>query len=277
MGRRRTHASSVSHDQNDVLEMDLLGKVEEQTGNVRPPLKPWERAGNSLGPSPFKPPSLGSTSDAVEASGTAKPGEIIPITTGISVVKRDTLSRPVPTRPWVPNYGSNYGGFGYGPGLYNSSGGLNGNNLYNRGYGGMYGVSGLYGGGMFNNQFGGQLGGPYDDQDPNNPFTGPPSPPGFWISFLRMLQGVVGFIDRVAFLVDQNTQALHLFMTGLLQLFDRSGMLYGELARFVFNILGLKTKQRTPPPQTGQKCIEGPKAAPGAWDNVWGEGLNRKN
>lgn len=70
-----------------------------------------------------------------------------------------------------------------------------------------------------------------------------------------------------------------------LQLFDRSGMLYGELARFVLRILGIRTKPKKvhPPGPNGyphpgphnyngnQNYIEGPKAAPsGSWDNVWG-------
>jgi peroxin-13 len=69
----------------------------------------------------------------------------------------------------------------------------------------------------------------------------------------------------------------------LLQLFDRSGMLYGELARFVLRLLGIKTKNVNPPgpnghphhgphnPSGNMNYIEGPKAAPsGNWDNVWG-------
>lgn len=71
-----------------------------------------------------------------------------------------------------------------------------------------------------------------------------------------------------------------------MQLFDRTGVLYGELARFVLRVLGIKTKPRKinqpgPPglpggpgphnPHGNQNLIEGPKAAPsGAWDNVWG-------
>lgn len=68
-----------------------------------------------------------------------------------------------------------------------------------------------------------------------------------------------------------------------MQLFDRSGMLYGELARFVFRLLGIGTKsQKAQPPQPnglpgphnivgGRNYIEGPKVAPsGSWDGVWG-------
>jgi len=66
--------------------------------------------------------------------------------------------------------------------------------MYRGGYGGLYG-SGMNGGGMYNSGFGGAMGGygmgmggPYGVQDPNNPFGEPPSPPGFWISFLRVVR-----------------------------------------------------------------------------------------
>lgn len=90
-------------------------------------------------------------------------------------------------------YGSSYGGYGgsYGGGLY-------GNNMYRGGYGGLYG-GGMYGGGggMYNGGFGGPMGGygtgmgPYGDQDPNNPYGAPSSPPGFWISFLRVVRNLL--------------------------------------------------------------------------------------
>ncbi|KAK4782113.1 hypothetical protein SAY86_016215 [Trapa natans] len=273
-----------------------------------PPPKPWEAAGGSSGPAPFKPPSVGNTSDVVEASGTANHGEIVPANNGNVAASTGTLTRPMPTRPW--EQGSTYGGYGtglninsgYGSGMYGSSiggyggsygGGMYGSGMYRGGYGGLYGGSGMYGGyggGMYGNSFGSPMGGygmgmgPYGP-DPNNPDGGPPSPPGFWISFLRVMEGVVTFFGRVAMLIDQNTQAFHMFISALLQLFDRSGMLYGELARFVFGILGIRTKAKkfhppqghnglpgAPMPQSRQNCIEGPKAAPnGAWDGVWGE------
>ena len=68
------------------------------------------------------------------------------------------------------------------------------------------------------------------------------------------------------------------------QLFDRSGVLYGELARFVLRLLGIRTKPKkiNPPGPDGlplpgqhnssvnQNFIEGTKPAPsGSWDNVW--------
>ena len=72
-----------------------------------------------------------------------------------------------------------------------------------------------------------------------------------------------------------------------LQLCDRTGLLYGELARFVLRLLGIKTRPRKvqgqvpkglPAPHAAhanQNDIEGPKAAPsGSWDNVWGEGAS---
>lgn len=71
------------------------------------------------------------------------------------------------------------------------------------------------------------------------------------------------------------------------QLFDRSGLLYGELARFVLRLLGMRTKPKKVHPPGGeglpgapnrpgfQDYVEGPKAAPsGAWDSVWGNNAN---
>ena len=62
-------------------------------------------------------------------------------------------------------------------------------------------------------------------------------------------------------------------------------MLYGELARFVLRLLGVRTKPKNinhPPGPNGlpaqdnfqasQNQIQGPKSAPtGAWENVWGD------
>lgn len=97
-------------------------------------------------------------------------------------------------------YGSSYGGYG-GSSMY--GGGLYGNNMYRGGYGGLYGGSSMYGGGMYGGGYGGGpmggygmgmgMGGPFGDQDPNNPFGGPPSPPGFWMSFLRVVRMFFSF------------------------------------------------------------------------------------
>lgn len=68
-----------------------------------------------------------------------------------------------------------------------------------------------------------------------------------------------------------------------LQLFDRSGVLYGELARFVLRLLGIRAKPKkiNPPGPNGLPLsaphnssvgnyIGGTKAAPsGPWDNLW--------
>ncbi|KAE8671115.1 hypothetical protein F3Y22_tig00111993pilonHSYRG00028 [Hibiscus syriacus] len=58
------------------------------------------------------------------------------------------------------------------------------------------------------------------------------------------MQGGVNFFGWISILIDQNTQAFHMFMSSLLQLFDRTGVLYGELARFVLRLLGIKIKPR---------------------------------
>uniref|UniRef100_A0A453M017 Peroxin-13 n=1 Tax=Aegilops tauschii subsp. strangulata TaxID=200361 RepID=A0A453M017_AEGTS len=258
-----------------------------------PPPKPWERVGTSSGPAPFKPPSGGSTSDVVEASGTAKPGEVVSAAQSNAAFNvNNTVAGPVPPRPWQQQgYGNTYGGDGastynsYGGfgGAY-SNGGLYGNNNmysgYGGGYGGSYGGSGMYGGSMYNNGMGNPYGGmgmsPYN-QGPHS-FGPPAPPPGFWVSFLRVMHGIVNFSGRVAFLISQNTQAFHMFITALLQLCDKSGMLYGELARFTFRLLGIKTKpnkgriQGAQAPSLdgpGQQFVEAPKASKNSWENVW--------
>lgn len=75
-------------------------------GNSPPP-KPWERVGAASGPTPFKPPSSGNTSDAVECSGTANSGEIVSTSGRPATINRNSLGRPLPSRPWEKNYGSN--------------------------------------------------------------------------------------------------------------------------------------------------------------------------
>lgn len=88
-----------------VVETSLL-RVAIAAGNPQP--KPWERAAGSSGPAPFKPPSAGNTSDVVEASGTANPGEIVPANNGNAVANTSSITRPVPIRPWQQqNYGGN--------------------------------------------------------------------------------------------------------------------------------------------------------------------------
>lgn len=96
-------------------------------------------------------------------------------------------------------YGSNMYNSGYGSGMYGGlggsyGGGLYGNNMYSGYGGGFHGGSGMYGGSMYSSGLGGPMGGygmgmggPYGNQDPNNPYGPPSSPPGFWMSFLRVV------------------------------------------------------------------------------------------
>ncbi|KAB2022083.1 hypothetical protein ES319_D07G184200v1 [Gossypium barbadense] len=250
--------------------LELRDKSQSNPSTGESPPKPWEQAGGSSDSGTFKPPSIGSTNDVVEASVTARPGEIVSTTDRTTVVNRDVLGRPLPNKPWEQQtYGSTCGGRGYssslnynsryGSGMYGSScdglgsygGGLYGNGMYRGGYGGLYENSGMYSGGMY----GGGLGmGPYGEQDSNNPFGAPPSPLGF------------GFPSS---------------------LFDRTGVLYGEIARFVLRLLATKTKPRMinqPGPSRvlgphnhhgNQNYIDASKAAPSvAWDNIWGENIS---
>ncbi|KAL8139651.1 hypothetical protein V2J09_005672 [Rumex salicifolius] len=319
----------------------MAGNGPQNPAGGNPPPKPWERTGSSSGPVPFKPPSSGNTSDVVEASGTANPGEIVSTSDRNVGVNTNALGRPLPSRPWENSVGSNsYGGYGsglnnssYGSGMYNSTygqgglygsgGGMYGSSMYRGGGyggGGLYGSGGL-GGGMYGSGLGGGMGG-YGMGG-----WGGWGGWGAWvwewgwevlmdlkILIIHMvnlhlhldfgyhffecqlysacticlkifnMQGVVNFFGRISILIDQNTQAVHLFMSALLQLFDRGGLLYGELARFAMRLLGLKTKPRKLQPPQGpnglpgpqMQALEGPKPAPaGGWDNVWGNDMNR--
>lgn len=285
--------------------------------NSGAPPKPWERVGGSSGPSPFRSPSIGNSTNNVGESYTdTKPEDKNDNTQrNLPSGNGGIVARPMPQRPWERNsggygsttnynagngsgmygynspYGGNLGGSSYGGSLGGTyAGGLSGNNMYRPGYGGLnggYGSNAI--GGMYNNGYGGQMGGygmgqvgPYDhaNQDPNNPFGGsPPSAPSFWQSMLRVMHGVVTFFGRVSILVDENTQAVHFFITALLQLFDRSGLLYGELARFVLRLLGFWRRPRISP-QGGSEALPGqgasadyfvehPKQVAAPWDNIW--------
>ncbi|XP_061353785.1 peroxisomal membrane protein 13-like [Gastrolobium bilobum] len=76
-----------------------------------------------------------------------------------------------------------------------------------------------------------------------------------------------------------------MFMTALLQLLHRSGLLYGELATFVLRLLGIRNKPKkinppgpngVPQPESHSSSVEGTKSAPsGSWDNVWEIGSNK--
>merc|ERR1712129_150329 len=73
--------------------------------------------------------------------------------------------------------------------------------------------------------------------DPNDP-NAPPPPPPRWLMLLQSLHGFVNFFGKISFLVDENTHAVNFFVSALLQVLDRSGVLYAELARFVLSLLG---------------------------------------
>ncbi|KAJ6849678.1 peroxisomal membrane protein 13 [Iris pallida] len=91
---------------SSVVNVDQI-LLNSNLGNSSPP-KPWERAGASSGSAPFKPPSSGNTSEVVEASGTARPGEIVS-NANAPANRQNTLGRPVPSRLWKQNYGNNNG------------------------------------------------------------------------------------------------------------------------------------------------------------------------
>ena len=195
--------------------------------------------------------------------------------------------------------GSMYGGSPYGGGgMYGRPGGMYGGGIGGMyGGGGMYGSSpygggGMYGGGVNSGMYGGGPmgygGGPqmqYNQWDPN----GVPTPPSAWQAMLAGIGGIMHFFGRLSFLVDENAHAVHFFVTALLQMLDRLGTLYGELARFVLRLLGFRSKQQKhnqnqmmmtpPPPQLrGQQQHQQPPSAAaiggrgGPWDGVWGGG-----
>ncbi|KAK9837121.1 hypothetical protein WJX81_004381 [Elliptochloris bilobata] len=133
-------------------------------------------------------------------------------------------------------YGSTYGGSAYGGSAYGGTMGAYGG-------GGMYGQPG---GGMYGQPGGGMYGAmtPYGGMGPGAPYGGPEgplAPPSAWQAMLHTIGGVVHFFGRLSFLVDENAHAVHFFVHALLQLLDRAGSLYGELARFILRLLGYKT------------------------------------
>ncbi|KAK5819427.1 hypothetical protein PVK06_024427 [Gossypium arboreum] len=113
------------------------------------PPKPWEQAKGLSDSGTFKPPSVGSTNDVVEASGTARLSEIVLTTDRTTAVNRNVLGKPLPNRPWErQTYGSTCGEEVMV----------------------VYENSGMYGGGL--GGFGGPMGGyrmrgmgPYGEQD----------------------------------------------------------------------------------------------------------------
>jgi len=184
-----------------------------------------------------------------------------------------------------------YGGGGmYGNSMY-GGGGMYGNSMY--GTGGMYGNSGMYGtGGMYGNSgmygTGGMYGptsgmyGPHT-MGPMGMYGSPmpggdPNAPSAWQAMLGGIGSMVHFFGRLSFLVDENAHAVHFFISALLQLLDRFGSLYGELARFILRLLGVRKKESMDDhrdakghgPDGQQKANHHPKAFDATWQNTMG-------
>ncbi|KAI4985322.1 hypothetical protein ZWY2020_017952, partial [Hordeum vulgare] len=113
--------------------------------------------------------------------------------------------------------------WGYGASTYNSYGGFGG--VVSRFVWG----SGMYGGSMYNNR----MGNPYD------------------------------WYGHVAFLISQNTQAFHMFITALLQIHS---VCWGSKPNQEGRIQGA---QAPPFEGPGQQFVEAPKANKNSWENVW--------
>jgi len=168
-----------------------------------------------------------------------------------------------------------YGG-GYGSSMYGGGYGGYGSSMY----GNRYGMGGMYGGGMYVGMgmgpgmgpMGPGMGGPMGAaDDPNGPA------PTAWQRIMRALHGIVTVFGRISWLVDENSQALHFFMMGLMQLLDRAGVLYGELARFALRLLGYKVPDRPKaPPEGGGAPGTGMGMGPGGYGmgGVYGGGMN---
>lgn len=134
-----------------------------------------------------------------------------------------------------------YGRPGYGSGTMYGSGAMSG------GYGGMNSAYGGYG--MNNNMYGGSSVGMENGQNQGPPglmntLEGALRPPKAWEVMLRGLHGIMNGFGRLSFLVDENTAAMHFFVSALLTLCDRAGTLYGEVARFLLRLLGWNRRKK---------------------------------
>lgn len=155
------------------------------------------------------------------------------------------------------SYGNQYGGMAYGRSGY-GSGSMYGGGALSSGYGGMGNSYGGYGGGMNSGMYGnnGMYGGGggmgmgmgYGQQQGPSGMVGALEgalrPPRAWEVMLRGLHGIMNGFGRLSFLVDENTAAMHFFVSALLTLCDRAGTLYGELARFLLRLLGWNRRKK---------------------------------
>lgn len=97
-----------------------------------------------------------------------------------------------------------------------------------------------------------------------------PPKPAMWQRFLDGLQKVVSCFGRVTFLVDENTQAFHFFITALLAFLDKAGSLYGEIARFVIKLLGFgRRSKRTLTAGQSARAVEAKVGATEIFKTIW--------
>jgi len=202
------------------------------------------------------------------AESAAKPWEVARDGSNVETVVPESSAGPVQqpgSRPWEARgtlstagpSSSGYGGYGGGT-MYGSSGYGYGNSMYGNsgmyggyGYGGgnsMYGNSGMYGSSGYYGarpMYGG-AGPMYGGVGPMYGGMGAPVMDGAsspWQAMLGGIGSMVHFFGRLSFLVDENAHAVHFFISALLQLLDRFGSLYGELARFILRLLGFRRKE----------------------------------
>ena len=127
----------------------------------------------------------------------------------------------------------------YGSSMYGGAGGMYG--------GGMYGGGGMHGGGGFGAP--GALAPP--GAVPLNPDGTPARPPGMVDGVLHSVGGAVNFFGRLSWLIGENAHAVHFLVGALLGLMDRAGALYGELARFLLRLIGVRRVKKALAPGGG--------------------------
>ena len=189
------------------------------TGLAMPP-KPWERplrVDDDASPDVSSTPKPWASSRVAQGS---QPIEVVPETS-------TSTAGPPSSRPWelasyatsqTPGYGAvRYGGSAYGGGYGGSA------------HGGGYGGS-AYGAGNFGGAYGGynSYGQPSMMMDPSWPAAG-----GIFGTFASLM----ALVGRITYVVDSNAAALHYFIGALLQLLERFGSMYSEVARFVLGIV----------------------------------------
>lgn len=258
-----------------------------------PPPKPWERsqsASTSAGPSgkpwerpPNEPATVVDSTSAATVTAAAAPARPWERSSGsfsgtqnysspYSPIGANSLTSGFGSygsrygsgygSGYGAGYGSGYGMGGYGSSMYGSGYGSGYGSTYGGGYGGSFGSGSMFGGMYGRGGYGGSMyGGGYGQQPP---FDGgqPPAPPSSWQGLLAAINGVMQFFGRLSFLVDENAHAVHFFVSALLQLLDRFGSLYAELARFILRLIFRRSAKTEGPP--------GPPAAGSApWENLW--------